>query len=213
MSKLVRDLVNSRGIDARLAIDAIIVDGHLIANPTSAPEDWRLGRACSKRAEYAVALGWTKLHFPPSSQSAYSWLLDRPRAIIVPAHQPFYIPREKHQSIHRSLVFWRYAKHGVDVDKFDDRACPGIETNEQRISCCSSVGFNAAKMLSLAGEELIVLAPEQLAEMRLFGTIKMGCGEGWREDGSYTHPSRHLPPFCALDEAIRFGRRRPEHHH
>lgn len=208
MTKLVRDLAQPRGTEARISIDTIIVDGHSIPNLKAPPDEWRLGRACPKRAEYAAALGWTKLFFPPSSHVAYTWLLDRMRAIIVPAHLPFYLPNEP--SIHRSLVFWRHAKYGVGVDGLDERTCLGIKAHEQRITCCPAVCADGSKLISLAGEDLIVLTIEQLSEMQLFGTIKMGCWEGWNSDGSYSHPINHHPAFCFLDEALRATGAPPE---
>ena len=203
MTKLIRDLIEPRGIEARLSINAIIIDGHAVANPKASPNDWRLGRACPKRAEYATALGWTKLFFPPSSHVAYSWLYSRMRAIIVPAYLPFLLPRDTYQIANRSLVFWRHAKYGVGIDGFDERTCVGIRAAEQRITCCPSVCADASKLLTLAGEDLIVMTTEQILEMQLFGTINVGCWGGWKADGTYAHPSTHHPAFCFLDEALR----------
>lgn len=197
------EITKPQGFYARLSNDTVIVEGHSVPNWKAPPEEWRLGRACPKRAEYAAALGWTKLFLPPpSSPVAYSWLLKRARAIIVPANLSFHLPRDVYQRDHRSLVFWRHAKYGVGVDGFDERTCPGLARHEQRISCCPGVSADGSKLLSVAGEELIVLMTEQINWLRRMD-IKVGCWEGWKEDGSYSHPSSHHPTFCFLNDVIR----------
>jgi hypothetical protein len=188
------------GKTALVSIDTVIIDGRKVPNLKAPPEEWRLGRPCPRKAEYAAALGWTNAYIATGPQDAHAWLLERLRALIIPSNLPFVLP---HNNRSRAHLFWRHAKHGLGVSGLDERTCVGLRSRRPRITCIVPSNADASKLLAVSHHDILITSPDHIVELSEMGDVEVGCAEGWRMDGTYVHPTTtHHPTPCALLDVI-----------